>query len=90
MRPGAVAVDHLRMSIVGVAVPDERPLAGKIVGWMFVVGAIVTPLRPLLPGVAGEVHVRAGRVSLPLGRLAFGVRLLAKCRRGAAGIASSW
>ena len=43
------------MSIVGVAVPDERPLAGKLVGWMFVVGAIVTTLLPLLPGVAGEV-----------------------------------
>jgi diguanylate cyclase (GGDEF)-like protein len=55
MRPRGVAVDHLHMSIVGVAVPDERPLAGKIVGWMFVVGAIVTTLLPLLPGVAGEV-----------------------------------
>jgi diguanylate cyclase (GGDEF)-like protein len=43
------------MSIVGVAVPDERPLAGRIVGWMFVVGATVTTLLPLLPGVDGEV-----------------------------------
>ena len=43
------------MSIVGVAVPDERPLAGKLVGWMFVVGAIATTLLPLLPGVAGAV-----------------------------------
>src|SRR4051794_8564869 len=41
--------------VVGVAVPDERPLAGRIVGWMFIVGAVVTTLLPLLPGVAGAV-----------------------------------
>src|SRR5690242_4153346 len=54
-----VAADHLVMSIsrrvVGVAVADERPLAGRIVGWMFIVGAVVTTLLPLLPGADGEV-----------------------------------
>ena len=40
---------------VGVAVLDERPLAGRIVGWMFIVGAVVTTLLPLLPGADGEV-----------------------------------
>jgi diguanylate cyclase (GGDEF)-like protein len=41
--------------IVGVAVADERPLAGRLAAWMFIVGAIVTTLLPLLPGVAGAV-----------------------------------
>ena len=41
--------------VVGVAVIDERPLAGRIVGWMFVVGAIVTTLLPLFPGAEGKV-----------------------------------
>src|SRR3954470_14348564 len=41
--------------VVGVAVLDERPLAGRIVGWMFIVGAIVTTLLPLLPGADGKV-----------------------------------
>ena len=41
--------------IVGIAVPDERPLAGRIVGWMFFVGAMLTTLLPLLPGANGEV-----------------------------------
>ena len=41
--------------LVGVAVGDERPLAGRIVGWMFVVGAVVTTLLPLLPGADGKV-----------------------------------
>src|SRR3954453_5011071 len=41
--------------VVGVAVLDERPVAGRIVGWMFIVGAIVTTLLPLLPGDDGKV-----------------------------------
>ena len=41
--------------LVGIAVADERPLAGRIVGWMFVVGAILTTLLPLLPGANGKV-----------------------------------
>lgn len=61
------------MSIVGVAVPDERPLAGKLVGWMFVVGAIATTLLPLLPGVAGEVFT----ATLGIGVAAFVWGLLA-------------
>lgn len=43
------------MDIVGIAVPDERPLAGRLVGWMFVVGAVVTTLLPVLPGIGGSV-----------------------------------
>ncbi len=41
--------------IVGIAVPDERPLAGRIVGWMFFAGAVLTTLLPLLPGANGKV-----------------------------------
>ena len=60
--------------IVGVAVADERPLAGRIVGWMFVVGAIVTTLLPLLPGADGKVLTP----TLPIGvaALAWGVLAL--------------
>jgi diguanylate cyclase (GGDEF)-like protein len=43
------------MELTGVEVVDERPLAGRLVGWMFVVGSIVTTLLPLLPGVEGGV-----------------------------------
>jgi diguanylate cyclase (GGDEF)-like protein len=43
------------MELIGVEVADERPLAGRLVGWMFVVGSIVTTLLPLLPGVEGGV-----------------------------------
>ena len=52
---------------IGIAVADERPLAGRIVGWMFVVGAIVTTLLPLLPGAHGEVVTP----TLPIGIGAF-------------------
>jgi diguanylate cyclase (GGDEF)-like protein len=50
-------------SIVGIAVEDERPLAGRIVGWMFLIGAIVTTILPLLPGANGEVLT----ATLPIG-----------------------
>jgi diguanylate cyclase (GGDEF)-like protein len=53
--------------IVGIAVADERPLAGRLVAWMFIVGAIGTTLLPLLPGVAGEVVTP----TLPIGIAAF-------------------
>src|SRR3954467_10250030 len=43
------------MGLIGVEVADERPLAGRLVGWMFVMGSIVTTLLPLLPGVEGPV-----------------------------------
>src|SRR5689334_8307435 len=43
------------MRLIGVEVVDERPLAGRLVGWMFVMGSIVTTLLPLLPGVDGAV-----------------------------------
>src|SRR5215218_381047 len=59
MWQGRAAADHPGMDIyrrvVGVAVLDERSLAGRIVGWMFIVGAIVTTLLPLLPGADGAV-----------------------------------
>jgi diguanylate cyclase (GGDEF)-like protein len=41
--------------LTGIAVPDERPLAGRLVGWMYVIGAIVTTLLPVLPGAQGAV-----------------------------------
>jgi diguanylate cyclase (GGDEF)-like protein len=53
--------------ILGIAVADERPLAGRLVGWMFIVGAIGTTLLPLLPGVAGAVLTP----TLPIGIAAF-------------------
>jgi diguanylate cyclase (GGDEF)-like protein len=52
---------------IGIAVVDERPLAGRLVGWMFVVGAIVTTLLPLLPGAHGKVVTP----TLPIGIAAF-------------------
>jgi diguanylate cyclase (GGDEF)-like protein len=42
-------------SIVGIAVPDERPLAGRIVGWMFFAGSVLTTLLPLVPGAEGKI-----------------------------------
>src|SRR3954454_9274641 len=53
--------------IVGIAVADERPLAGRLAAWMFIVGAIGTTLLPLLPGVAGAVFTP----TLPIGIAAF-------------------
>ena len=40
--------------LAGTAVPDERPLAGRIVGWMFVVGAVLTTLLPMLPALTAR------------------------------------
>src|SRR4051794_28692356 len=59
--------------VVGVAVPDERPLAGRIVGWMFILGAIVTTLLPLVPGSNGEILTP----TLPIGFAALGWGYLA-------------
>jgi diguanylate cyclase (GGDEF)-like protein len=53
--------------VVGVAVAEERPLAGRIVGWMFVAGAVVTTLLPLLPGTDGKIVTP----TLPIGIGAF-------------------
>jgi diguanylate cyclase (GGDEF)-like protein len=55
------------MGLIGVDVADERPLAGRLVGWMFVTGSIVTTLLPLLPGVDGKVVTP----TLPIGIAAF-------------------
>jgi len=49
--------------VSGIAVADERPLAGRIIGWMFFVGAVLTEILPLLPGATGSVVTP----TLPLG-----------------------
>jgi diguanylate cyclase (GGDEF)-like protein len=36
--------------LTGIAVADERALAGRLLGWMLGTGAIVTNVLPLLPG----------------------------------------
>lgn len=41
--------------LTGSAVVDERPLAGRIVGWMFVVGSVLTTILPALPGAEGKL-----------------------------------
>jgi diguanylate cyclase (GGDEF)-like protein len=69
---------------VGVAVVDERPVAGRIVGWMFIVGAVVTTLLPLLPGADGKVVTP----TLPIGIAAFAWGVVAAFKfdwRGAPG-----
>jgi diguanylate cyclase (GGDEF)-like protein len=53
-RPINGAMEALRR-LSGTAVPDERPLAGRIAGWMFVAGAVLSTALPLLPGAEGEV-----------------------------------
>ena len=62
--------------VVGVAVAEERPLAGRIVGWMFIAGAVVTTLLPLLPGADGKVLTP----TLPIGIAAFVWGLVAAFR----------
>jgi diguanylate cyclase (GGDEF)-like protein len=62
--------------VVGVAVAEERSLAGRIVGWMFVAGAVVTTLLPLLPGTDGKVLTP----TLPIGIAAFAWGLVAAFR----------
>ena len=64
--------------VVGVAVAEERPIAGVLVGWMFIVGAIVTTLLPLLPGADGKVVTP----TLPIGvaALVWGVLAVTKVR----------
>jgi diguanylate cyclase (GGDEF)-like protein len=68
----------LNRRVVGVAVADERPLAGVLVGWMFIVGAVVTTLLPLFPGADGKVVTP----TLPIGVAAFvwGVIAVTKIR----------
>ncbi|HET6551526.1 MAG TPA: GGDEF domain-containing protein [Solirubrobacter sp.] len=56
--------------------PDERPLAGRIVGWMYIVGAIVTTLLPVLPGAHGEVVTP----TLPIAVAGFVWGVAALCR----------
>jgi diguanylate cyclase (GGDEF)-like protein len=44
-----------RRRLVGVDVADERELAGRVVGWMFVLSTLVALVLPLFPGVDGNV-----------------------------------
>jgi diguanylate cyclase (GGDEF)-like protein len=52
--------------LTGTAVADERPLAGRIVGWMFLIGAVLSMILPVLPGAEGELVTP----TLPIGVLA--------------------
>jgi diguanylate cyclase (GGDEF)-like protein len=63
--------------LTGTAVADERPLAGRIIGWMFVVGAVLTTILPMLPGAEGKVVTP----TLPIGIFAFFWGLHAALRR---------
>jgi diguanylate cyclase (GGDEF)-like protein len=65
-----------RSRLVGADVADERELAGQIVGWMYVVGSVITTLLPLLPGVDGGVITP----TLPVGITAFGWGIYALTR----------
>jgi diguanylate cyclase (GGDEF)-like protein len=44
-----------RSRLVGADVADERELAGRILGWMFIVGSMIATMLPALPGVDGPV-----------------------------------
>lgn len=57
--------------IVGAAVPDERQLAGTLLGWMFIVGSLVTVVLPMLPGVDGVVI--SPTLTISLAALTWGV-----------------
>ena len=54
LRPITRDMEAIRR-LQGTAVADERPLAGRIVGWMFAVGSVLSTLLPLLPGAEGKV-----------------------------------
>jgi diguanylate cyclase (GGDEF)-like protein len=64
--------------LVGVDVADERELAGRVLGWMFVLSTIVAIVLPMLPGVDGDVITP----TLPVGiaALIFGIVALRRIR----------
>ncbi len=66
------------MRLVGVDVADERELAGRVLGWMFVLSTIVAIVLPLLPGVDGGFIT----VTTPIGiaALIFGIVALRRIR----------
>jgi diguanylate cyclase (GGDEF)-like protein len=67
-----------RSRLVGVDVADERALAGRVLGWMFVLSTIVAIVLPLLPGVDGGFIT----VTTPIGIVAliFGIVALRRIR----------
>jgi diguanylate cyclase (GGDEF)-like protein len=64
--------------LIGVDVADERELAGRVVGWMFVMSTLVALGLPLIPGVEGK----ALSPTTPIGiaALIFGVVALRRIR----------
>jgi diguanylate cyclase (GGDEF)-like protein len=66
------------MRLVGVDVADERELAGRVLGWMFVLSTTVAIVLPLLPGVDGGFIT----ATTPIGvaALIFGIVALRRIR----------
>ena len=62
-------------------VVDERPLAGRLVGWMFVVGSIGATLLPLLPGVEGAVITPTNERECCSSRAVFAFTPMTQCSR---------
>jgi diguanylate cyclase (GGDEF)-like protein len=69
-----------RDRLVGIAVSDERELAGRVLGWMFVLSTTVANVLPLLPGVDGDVFTPTTPVGIAA--LVFGVIALRRIRWG--------
>jgi diguanylate cyclase (GGDEF)-like protein len=67
-----------RTRLIGIAVTDERELAGRVLGWMFVLSTLVANVLPALPGVDGGLIT----VTTPIGvaALVFGVVALRRIR----------
>ena len=64
--------------LVGVDVADERELAGRVLGWMFVLSTTVALVLPLLPGVDGRVITPT--TPLGIAALVFGIVALRRIR----------
>ncbi len=67
-----------RVRLVGIAVSDERELAGRVLGWMFVLSTVVANVLPLLPGVDGDVLTPTTPIGVAA--LIFGVIALRRIR----------
>jgi diguanylate cyclase (GGDEF)-like protein len=67
-----------RTRLVGVDVADERELAGRVVGWMFILSTIVALVLPLIPGVEGKALTPTTPIAV--GALIFGVVALRRIR----------
>src|SRR5690349_24215022 len=67
-----------RNGLVGIAVADERELAGRVLGWMFVLSTVVANALPLLPGVDGKVVSETTPIGIAA--LVFGVIALRRIR----------